>query len=114
MVGMSGKLTLARSGPVSPVAAGSNGGRGRMSSRCGGLPEVNRARLAGLLVLLVLPFLAGCNATPMTYEGWKEEQAKKVEMEKAGLKYKSPSQIRAEAEEMQKAADEAKFKQDNK
>ena len=50
----------------------------------------------------------------MTYEEWKQEQAKMKEMKKAGIEYKSPAQIRAEAEEVRKAADEAAFKQDGK
>ena len=62
-----------------------------------------------VLVLLLLLLLSACNAVPMTHGQWLAEQKKRQEYEKAGVEYKSRSQIKAEAVETRKAVDDVKF-----
>jgi hypothetical protein len=70
-----------------------------------------KARLLVPAVLLV-SILAGCDSTPMTYEQYKKEQADKLAFKRAGQEYKSPSQLKKEAAEMNKTGDETTFKKD--
>ncbi len=55
-----------------------------------------------LLILLALS-LTGCQAIPMNHAQWEAEQAKRRACEKAGVEYKGPNQIKAEAIETRKA-----------
>jgi hypothetical protein len=54
--------------------------------------------------------LAGCQVAPSSYEQWKREQAERAKFEAAGVPYKSPSELRAEAAEMRRATDDVSFK----
>jgi len=51
----------------------------------------------------------GCNVTPSSYAQWKREQDERAKYSEAGVPYKSPSQIRAEAAEMRKATEGTTF-----
>ncbi len=64
-----------------------------------------------LKLLVVLPFLllSACNAIPMNFEEWKAEQAKRKAYKEAGVAYKSPQQIRAEAIATRKAVGDVIF-----
>ncbi len=63
---------------------------------------------------LLASCLGGCQATPMTYAQWKKEQDDKLAFKKAGLEYKSPAQLKAEATEMKKTGEETSFAKDVK
>lgn len=59
--------------------------------------------------MLVTSLLAGCTSVPMNYAQWKKEQEDRRKFEQAGLPYKSPSQLRAEAAELRRLAEETTF-----
>ncbi len=67
-----------------------------------------KVRLLFLFVLLC-PFIAGCASVPMTYAEWKKEMDDRQAFERAGLEYKSPAQLRAEAADMRQLADSTAF-----
>lgn len=54
--------------------------------------------------------LAGCQSTPTSYEQWKQEQAERARFAAAGVPYKSPSELRAEAAEMRRISEDVSFK----
>jgi len=62
-----------------------------------------------LYSLMLATLLAGCTTEGMTYAQWQHEQENRRKSEAAGQPYKSPSQLRAEAEEMRKIAAETQF-----
>ena len=63
-----------------------------------------------LILLGLLGFsLAGCNSIPMTYAQWKKETEDRLAFERAGLQYKSPAELRAEAAEMKRIVDSTTF-----
>jgi hypothetical protein len=66
-------------------------------------------RLVGGATLLVSLLTAGCNAVPMTYSQWKQEQEQRAKFAEAGIAYKSPSELRGEAEEMRRIAQDTTF-----
>jgi hypothetical protein len=68
---------------------------------------MNQPRTVGVLLLACL--LSGCSSVPMNYSQWKKEQEERRKFEQAGLPYKSPSQLRAEAAEMRRVAEETTF-----
>ncbi len=70
--------------------------------------HLNQSRLViGAALLTCL--LAGCTSVPVTYAEWKKEQQDKAKFARAGLPYKSPSQLRAEAAEMRRLVQETTF-----
>jgi hypothetical protein len=70
---------------------------------------VNERRSIGPALSAVSLLLAGCNAVPTSYAKWKDEQAKPAKFAEAGVPYKSPSEIRAEAEEMRRLSEATPF-----
>ncbi len=62
-----------------------------------------------LVVVLTCLLLSGCNAVPMNFDEWKAEQARRKACEEAGVAYKSPQQIRAEAIATRKAVGDVIF-----
>jgi starvation-inducible outer membrane lipoprotein len=66
-----------------------------------------RPHTLGFMLLAVL--LAGCTSVPMNYSQWKKEQEDRRKFEQAGLPYKSPAQLRAEAAEMRRVAEKTTF-----
>ena len=73
------------------------------------LQPLKARRLIGGATLLGSLLAAGCNAVPMTYNHWKEEQDARVKFAEVGVPYKSPSQLRGEAEEMRRIAQDTTF-----
>lgn len=57
-----------------------------------------------LLALTLL--LSGCSAAPMTPAQWERELRYRKQSPQAGVTYKGPHQIRAEAVEMRKVVEE--------
>lgn len=51
----------------------------------------------------------GCSATPMSYTAWKDEQTQRARFSDAGLPYKSPAELRREAADMRRVAQDADF-----
>jgi hypothetical protein len=70
-------------------------------------PKVKRARLLASAIFLVL---AGCNAVPMTYQEWQQEQEDRQKAARAGIEFKSRRQILAEAADMKKVLAETSFR----
>lgn len=68
----------------------------------------------GPALLAASVLLAGCNAVPTSYENWKKEQAERAQFAAAGVPYKSPAELRAEASEMRRLADATSFAPDAK
>ncbi|MBL9215165.1 MAG: hypothetical protein JNG83_06790 [Opitutaceae bacterium] len=68
-----------------------------------------RGILATFAFVVLAGFLAGCVSDPMTYEQWKKEQEKKRQATEAGVEYKSPAQIRAEAKSMKEETGDTTF-----
>lgn len=66
-------------------------------------------RSVKLLPALLCLFFTSCETTAMTHAQWKTEQANKAASEKAGVEYKTPSQIKKEAEETRQAVRDTKF-----
>jgi hypothetical protein len=64
-----------------------------------------KARQSLAPALLACLLLAGCNAVPTSYEKWKAEQDQRAAFAAAGVPYKSPSELRAEAREMRQLAE---------
>lgn len=66
---------------------------------------------SGLLLfsLLLVCLLTGCVSDGMTYAQWQHEQENRRKAEAAGQPYKTPSQLRAEAQEMRQAVQETQF-----
>lgn len=60
-------------------------------------------------VMLFAGLLTGCTSVPMNYAQWKKEQEDRRKFEQAGLPYKSPAQLRAEAAEMRRIAEKTTF-----
>ena len=59
---------------------------------------------------MLLPcLLAGCGTVPMTYAEWKDLQEEKLRFARAGVPYKSTSQLLAEAAEMRRIAQDTMF-----
>lgn len=58
---------------------------------------------------LVGMLTGGCSATPMSYTAWKEEQTQRARFSDAGLPYKSPAELRREAADMRRVAQDADF-----
>jgi hypothetical protein len=69
---------------------------------------LKQGRLAVGAALLTC-LLAGCSSVPMTYAQWQKEQADRARFERAGEVYKSPSELRTEAAEMRRIAQETSF-----
>jgi len=63
----------------------------------------------GPALLLSSVLLGGCNAVPTSYEKWKADQAQRAQFAAAGIPYKSPSELRAEAGEMRRLAQDTTF-----
>jgi hypothetical protein len=61
------------------------------------------------LPVLLIPLFAGCQAVPMSYAQWQKETSDRLAFKRAGLEYKSPEQLRAEAADMRDLADSIKF-----
>ena len=70
---------------------------------------LNRDQLRASAVLAACLFLAGCAAVPMTYEDWKDEQDARKRYADAGVPYKTREQLRDEAAEMRRLAQETAF-----
>jgi hypothetical protein len=51
----------------------------------------------------------GCNAVPMIYSHWKDEQDQRAQFAEAGVPYKSPSELRGEAQEMRHVVQDTTF-----
>ena len=67
-------------------------------------------RIIPIFLLISVILCAGCaTVDPMTHSQWKREMKVKSEMEKRGIEYKSPAQLRKERDEMVKAAENVKF-----
>jgi hypothetical protein len=67
-------------------------------------------RFLSILVVVSACFcMGGCITDQMSYSQWQAEQKKRSEMEKAGIEYKSPAQIKKEVEEMRKAVQNVRF-----
>ncbi len=73
------------------------------------LPPVKARRAIDLLLFLAVLSLTGCNAVPTSYEKWQADQQQRAQFAAAGVPYKSPSELRAEASEMRRLADETAF-----
>ena len=67
-----------------------------------------RRLIVGALLLVNL-LAAGCSAIPMSYSQWKSDQDQRAKFAEAGVPYKSPSELRGEAEEMRRVAQETTF-----
>ena len=61
------------------------------------------------IALMACLFSAGCDIVPMRYSEWKKAQDERARFAEAGIPYKSPSQLRAEAAEMRHAGQETTF-----
>src|SRR5688572_8224269 len=72
-------------------------------------PHLKARCSIGPALLLATLLLAGCNAVPTSYEKWKTDQEQRAQFAAAGVPYKSPSELRAEAGEMREIARETTF-----
>jgi len=70
---------------------------------------LNKPRAIRPALLVSFLLLAGCNVTPTSYAQWKKEQATRAKFDAAGLPYKSPAQLRAEAAEMRQQTESTTF-----
>jgi len=70
---------------------------------------VNEQGLISPALLAASLLLAGCNTVPTSYEKWKKDQAERARFAEAGIPYKSPSELRAEAEEMRRISETTPF-----
>jgi starvation-inducible outer membrane lipoprotein len=61
------------------------------------------------LLATTLLLLAGCNAVPMTYQEWREEQERRRTAESTGIPFKSKRQLLAEGEELKRIVGEVQF-----
>lgn len=81
---------------------------------CDAAKAVSRPKTIGLFLISIILFLTSCETTAMTHAQWKAEQAKKEAAEKAGVEYKSPSQIKKEVEETRKVVKDVRFEGERK
>jgi hypothetical protein len=65
-----------------------------------------------LLPLWLCLLFASCETTAMTHAQWKREQANKAASEQAGVEYKSPTQIKKEAEATREAVRDTRFEKE--
>lgn len=62
-----------------------------------------------VVTLFLTALLAACSTDAMTHAQWKQEQDNRLNAQKAGQPYKSPSEVRAEVDDMRKAVKDTKF-----
>ena len=70
---------------------------------------LNKKRATPPTLVAFCLLLVGCNVNPTSYAQWKKDQATRAKFDAAGVPYKSPSQLRAEAAEMRQQTENTTF-----